>query len=151
MRLNKSRLLLGRVCQMMFSNTVIEMSSYPDLTTVGVGKPRFGKVYLQTEIFGPSHGAFQQYEMKAGCVYVKSENMHGIIPQLFDCWADPAGHLLLLKSSIPNHNWCRFYRVGIFSFFLQQSGPIAFLQRIATGVIASCLSKDRTSRRTLSS
>ena len=123
MRLNKSRLLLGRVCQMMFSNTVIEMSSSPDLTTVGVGKPRFGKVYLQTEIFGPSHGAFQQYEMKAGsaqaescCVYVKSENMHGIIPQLFDCWADPVGHLLLLKSSIPNHNRCRFYCVGFFLF-----------------------------------
>ena len=26
--------------------------------------------------------------------------MHGIIPQLFDCWADPDGHLLLLKSSM---------------------------------------------------
>ena len=26
--------------------------------------------------------------------------MHGIIPQLFDCWADPVAHLLLLKSSM---------------------------------------------------
>ena len=27
------------------------------------------------------------------------QQMHGIIPQLFDCWADPVAHLLLLKSS----------------------------------------------------
>ena len=48
--------------------------------------------------------------MKAGsaqaescCVYVKPENfmqhMHDIIPKLFDCWANPLAHLLLLKSS----------------------------------------------------
>ena len=28
------------------------------------------------------------------------QKMHGIIPQLFDCWADPVAHLLLLKSSM---------------------------------------------------
>ena len=28
------------------------------------------------------------------------QQMHGIIPQLFDCWADPVAHLLLLKSSM---------------------------------------------------
>ena len=49
--------------------------------------------------------------MKAGlaqaesfCVYVKSEkfmqHMHGMIPELFNCWADPIAHLLLLKSSM---------------------------------------------------
>ena len=27
--------------------------------------------------------------------------MHGIIPQLFHCWANPVAHLLLLKSSMP--------------------------------------------------
>ena len=27
--------------------------------------------------------------------------MHAIIPYMFDCWADPAVHLLLLNSSIP--------------------------------------------------
>ena len=48
--------------------------------------------------------------MKAGlaqaescCVYVKPEkftqHMHGMIPKLFDCWAYPDAHLLLLKSS----------------------------------------------------
>ena len=26
--------------------------------------------------------------------------MHGIIPKLFDCWAGPVAHLLLLKSSM---------------------------------------------------
>ena len=26
--------------------------------------------------------------------------MHDIIPKLFDCWADPVAHLLLLKSSM---------------------------------------------------
>ena len=26
--------------------------------------------------------------------------MHGIIPYLFDCWADPVAHPLLLKSSM---------------------------------------------------
>ena len=57
------------------------------------------------------HGALQQYEMKAGsaqaescCVYVKPEklmqHMHGIISQLFDCWAYPVAHLLILKSSM---------------------------------------------------
>ena len=38
------------------------------------------------------------------CVYVKPEkimqHMHGIIPKLFYCWADPVAHLLLLKSSM---------------------------------------------------
>ena len=37
-------------------------------------------------------------------VYVKPEkfiqHMHDIIPKLFDCWADPVAHLLLLKSSM---------------------------------------------------
>ena len=37
-------------------------------------------------------------------VYVKPQkimqHMHGIIPLLFDCWADPVAHLLLLKSSV---------------------------------------------------
>ena len=28
------------------------------------------------------------------------QQMHGIIPQLFDCWADPVAHLLLLQSSM---------------------------------------------------
>ena len=30
--------------------------------------------------------------------------MHGIIPQLFHCWADPVVHLLLLKSSMGQFN-----------------------------------------------
>ena len=38
------------------------------------------------------------------CDYVKLEkimkHMHDIIPKLFDCWADPVAHLLLLKSSM---------------------------------------------------
>ena len=49
-------------------------------------------------------------EMKAGsaqaescCVYLKPEkcmhHMHGVIPQLFDCWADPVVHLLIVQSS----------------------------------------------------
>ena len=49
--------------------------------------------------------------MKAGsaqaescCVYVKSEkfmqHMLDIFPKLFDCWANPVAHLLLLKSSM---------------------------------------------------
>ena len=37
------------------------------------------------------------------CVYVKLPNimqhLHGIIPYMFDSWADPDAHLLLLKSS----------------------------------------------------
>ena len=57
---------------------------------------------------GVCHGALQQEEMKAGsaqaesCVYVEPNFfcMHGIIPQLFDCWADPVVHLLILKSSM---------------------------------------------------
>ena len=28
--------------------------------------------------------------------------IHGIIPYMFDCWADPVFHLLLLKSSMPH-------------------------------------------------
>ena len=28
------------------------------------------------------------------------QHMHGIIPKLFDCWANPVAHLLLLKSSM---------------------------------------------------
>ena len=58
----------------------------------------------------PRHGALQK-EMKAVtaqaescCVYVKPpkirHHMHGKIPQLFDCWAHPLAHLLLLKSSM---------------------------------------------------
>ena len=61
-----------------------------------------------------SHGALQQQEMKAGsaqaescCVYVKPEklmqHMHGIISQLFDCWAYPVAHLLILKSSMDQY------------------------------------------------
>ena len=38
------------------------------------------------------------------CVYLKPQKimqpMHGIILQMFDCWADPVVHLLLLKSSM---------------------------------------------------
>ena len=41
---------------------------------------------------------------KICCVYVKTEkfmqHMHGMILYLFDCWADPVVHLLLLKSSM---------------------------------------------------
>ena len=55
-------------------------------------------------------------EMKAGsaqaksyCVCVKPPkimlHMHGIIPQLFDCWANPVAHLLLLKSSMASGHW----------------------------------------------
>ena len=58
-----------------------------------------------------SHGALQYQEIRAGsaqaescCVYVKPEkimqHMRGIIPKLFDCWANPVDHLLLLKSSM---------------------------------------------------
>ena len=43
-------------------------------------------------------------QAKSCCVCVKPkkimQKMHGIIPQLFDCWADPVAHLLLLKSSM---------------------------------------------------
>ena len=57
------------------------------------------------------HGAFQQQEMKglqaqaeSCCVYVKhqkiTQHMHGIIPYLFDCWADSLVHPFLLKSSV---------------------------------------------------
>ena len=28
------------------------------------------------------------------------QHMHGNIPYMFDCWADPVVHLLLLKSSM---------------------------------------------------
>ena len=28
--------------------------------------------------------------------------MYGNFPHIFDCWADPVDHLLLLKSSMPN-------------------------------------------------
>ena len=31
------------------------------------------------------------------------QQMHGIIPQLFDCWSNPVAHLLLLKSSMLQH------------------------------------------------
>ena len=38
------------------------------------------------------------------CVYEKPEKivqyMHGNISFMFDCWADPVVHLLLLKSSM---------------------------------------------------
>ena len=54
--------------------------------------------------------------MKAGsaqaescCVYVKLEkcmqHIHGIISKLFDCWADPYAHLLILKSSMVGLVW----------------------------------------------
>ena len=39
------------------------------------------------------------------CVYVKLPkiilHMLGIIPDMFDCWADTVVHLLLLRSSMP--------------------------------------------------
>ena len=42
-------------------------------------------------------------QVESGCVYVKPkkimQQMHGLIPQLFDCWADPVAHLLLLKKA----------------------------------------------------
>ena len=45
-------------------------------------------------------------QAKSCCVCVKPkkimQQMHGIIPQLFDCWADPVAHLFLLKSSMYN-------------------------------------------------
>ena len=45
-------------------------------------------------------------QAKSCFVYIKAENfmqhIHGIIPLLFDCWADPAVHLLLLKSYMPS-------------------------------------------------
>ena len=38
------------------------------------------------------------------CVHVNPSkimlHMHDIIPYIFDCWADPVFHLILLKSSI---------------------------------------------------
>ena len=38
------------------------------------------------------------------CVYVNPpkimQHMHGIIPYMFDCWADLVVHLLLLNSSM---------------------------------------------------
>ena len=49
---------------------------------------------------------------KLMCVYDKSkkimQHMHGIIPQLFDFWANPVAHLLLLKSSMVR---CRIGRL----------------------------------------
>ena len=35
-------------------------------------------------------------QMVRCCVYENPKN--GIIPHMFDCWADPVVHLLLLKS-----------------------------------------------------
>ena len=44
------------------------------------------------------------YAQVVCCVYVKPtkimQPMHGIILYMFDCWADPVVHLLLLKSSL---------------------------------------------------
>ena len=52
---------------------------------------------------------------KLMCVYDKSkkimQHMHGIIPQLFDFWANPVAHLLLLKSSMVR---CRIGRLRSF-------------------------------------
>ena len=53
------------------------------------------------------HGVLQCAEMKAQvescCVYVKHkkimQHMYGLVPYLFDCWADPVVNLLLLKRS----------------------------------------------------
>ena len=46
-------------------------------------------------------------QAKSCCVYVKPQkimqHMHDIIPKLFDRWADPVAHLLLLKSSMGFH------------------------------------------------
>ena len=45
--------------------------------------------------------------MIAQVAYYKSkkflQHLHGIIPNMFDFWADPVIHLLLFKSSMPNH------------------------------------------------
>ena len=45
-------------------------------------------------------------QSKSCCVCVKLKKImqyvHGIIPQLFNCQADPVAHLLLLKSSMVN-------------------------------------------------
>ena len=41
-------------------------------------------------------------EAESCCLYVKPQkimqHMSGIIPFLFDCWADPVPHLLILKT-----------------------------------------------------
>ena len=57
--------------------------------------------------------------------------MHDIIPKLFDCWADPVAHLLLVKSSMVNLfiQRGRFVRMGdkgfdlfpLFVYFTQLS------------------------------
>ena len=43
-------------------------------------------------------------QIESFCVLSNHKNVikytHGIIPHLFDCWADPVVHLLLLKSSM---------------------------------------------------
>ena len=55
-------------------------------------------------------------ELVSCCVYDKTkkvmEHMYGIIPIMFDYWADPVVHLLLVKSSMVEEKWS-FWRGDI--------------------------------------
>ena len=62
-------------------------------------------------------------QAESSCVYVKHQKIDqhicGIIPQLFDCWANPVVHLLLLKSSIAQ--WIRLrlkFQIQHIHFFI---------------------------------
>ena len=50
------------------------------------------------------------------CVYAKPQimmqHMDDIIPYMFDCWAAPVVHLLLLKSSLVDLNKCHLIKAS---------------------------------------
>ena len=90
--------------------------------------------------------------MKAGfaqaescCVYVKPENfmqhMHDIIPKLFDCWANPLAHLLLLKSSK-----VRVILMILFHLSLSLSLSLSLFPRNVQTVIQSPLNRAKVVR-----
>ena len=84
--------------------------------------------------------------------------MHGIIPKLFDFWANPVAHLLLLKSSMVqsvNHlvHFKQFINEASGRFLLRQpidqKEPVGcpHLHRSRSGHQQSYLSETRVSRK----
>ena len=63
-----------------------------------------GNISLAMELFNSKRRRLYRPEQKA--VVFKSnpqkimQHMHGTIPYMFDCWADPVVHLLLVKNSM---------------------------------------------------
>ena len=59
---------------------------------------------LTMELFSIRRWRLDRPQAESCYVYVKPEkfmqHMHGIIPKLLDCWADPVAHFLLIKSSM---------------------------------------------------